>query len=68
MQLKTITVTYSRTFNLGNYNSARFEVTLGAELEESDDPAEAEAQLWAQAKEGLKTQAMPVVRPRDEEG
>lgn len=68
MQIKTITVAYSRTFNLGNYNSARFEVTLGAEIEEGDDPVEAEAQLWAQAKESLKAQAMPVVRPRDEEG
>jgi hypothetical protein len=67
VHIKTITVTYSRTFNLGNYNSARFEVTLGAELEEGDDPAEAEAQLWAQAKEGIKAQALPVVRPRDEE-
>ena len=67
MRLFEIRVNYARTFNLGDYNSARFEVALAAEIEEDDDPAEVEAELWRMAKESLKAQALPVVRKRADE-
>lgn len=37
--MKTKTVTYSRTINLGNYNSAKLEVTL--ELEDAEKAEDA---------------------------
>lgn len=67
MQLRTISVTYARTFNLGDYNSARFEVAVAAELDPGDEPAAVEAELWRLAKESVKAQAMPVLKKRQDE-
>lgn len=67
MQIKTLSVTYARTFNLGDYNSARFEVAVAAEFEPGDELAAVEAELWRVAKESLKAQALPVIRKRQEE-
>lgn len=67
MQIQTVSVTYARTFNLGDYNSARFEVSVAAELGADDDPATCEAELWRLAKESVKAQAMPVLKKRQDE-
>lgn len=71
MKVTTVSITYARTFNLGDYNSARFEVALSAELEydgeHSDDVQEAQAELWALAKDSIKAQAMPVLKKREDE-
>lgn len=67
MQIKTLSVTYARTFNLKDYNSARFEVQVGAELDEGEDVAAVEAELWRIAKESVKGQALPVLKKRDED-
>lgn len=41
MQLKTISVTYGRKLNLGDFNSVHSEVSLWADLEDGDDEASA---------------------------
>lgn len=41
MRLKTISVTYGRKLNLGDFNSVHSEVSLWADLEDGDDEASA---------------------------
>lgn len=62
MQLKTVSVTYGRKFNLGDYNSATIDCTLWADLEEGDNEAEAMTALWEMAKNNVKAQALPLVQ------
>lgn len=50
MQIKQITVTYSYTFNLGNYSSIRPEVSLTADLAEGDEPEQARRELLQTAQ------------------
>lgn len=38
MQLKTVSVTYGRKINLGDYNSATVDCTLWADLDEGEAP------------------------------
>ena len=61
MNIKTVSVTYGRKFNLGDYNSATLECTMWADLEESDDENTVNA-LWAQAKNYVKAQALPILK------
>lgn len=74
MRITTINVTYARTFNLGDYNSARFECALSAELELAENAEEGDEderaaleQLWQLAKDSVKAQALPVLRKREDE-
>ena len=74
MRITTINVTYARTFNLGDYNSARFEVALSAELEQAENGEEGDEdeqaaleQLWHLAKDSVKAQALPVLKRREHE-
>lgn len=62
MQIKTVTVGYSRTIGLPNYGSARFSVEYGAELAPGEDPAAATRALHREAREEVKRQALPLVR------
>lgn len=39
MRLKTISATYDRKLNLGDYNSAHISISLWADVELGDDPA-----------------------------
>ncbi len=50
MQLKTISVTYGRKLNTGDYSSATCEVSLWADLEVGDDEAAAADALRAMAR------------------
>lgn len=50
MQLKTISVTYGRKLNLGDYSSAHAEISLWAELDEGDDEATAAEALRQMAR------------------
>lgn len=65
MRITAINVTYARTFNLGDYNSARFECALSAELDAGDAPDAVEAALWQLAKDSVKAQALPVIKKRE---
>lgn len=58
MIIKTISVTYGRKINFGNYNSAEISVTAWADIDETEDPQSCFADLWTIAKEQVKTQAV----------
>jgi choline kinase len=60
VRIKTISVTYGRKFNLGNYESANLEVTFWADVDEAEDIKAATDSLWAQAKENIKVQSAPL--------
>jgi hypothetical protein len=66
MKITTISITYKRTFNLGEYNNLVVEESISADLEEGDTPEGVEAQLWQLAKASCAATALPVVRPRQE--
>jgi hypothetical protein len=61
-QIKTVSVTYGRKMNLGDYNSANIEMSIWAELEEGDNEAEVASALWEMAKNNVKAQAIPLKR------
>ena len=61
MHIKTISVTYERKINLGDFNSANIGVTLWADVEEGESPVVVTEALFAQAKAAVKEQAMLLV-------
>lgn len=63
-EIKTISVTYGRKFNLGDYNSAHIEISMWADLEAGDDPDEVTEALYTDAKRHVKAQALPIVANR----
>jgi hypothetical protein len=48
MKRTTITISFTRTQNLGNYSNIKPGIVIGAELEEGDDPEAVKAQLRAE--------------------
>lgn len=50
MVLKTISTTYGRKLNLGDFNSVHIEMALWADLEEGDDEAAAAEALRQMAR------------------
>lgn len=63
--IKTISVTYGRKFNLDNYESATFNVTMWADRAEGGDLEADFATLWEAAREQVKTVAMPLLKSRN---
>lgn len=61
MNVKTVSVTYERKLNLGDYNSAAIGVTVWADLEEDEDPTTAVRACFDLAKAAVKEQALPLV-------
>jgi len=57
MRIKTISVTYERKLNLGDYNSATIGATLWADLDTNEDPAAALDALQNLAREAAKAEA-----------
>lgn len=64
MVIKTISVTYGRKFNLGNYNSAEIAVTEWADIEETENVDERLGELFENAKAMVKTQAIPLMQQK----
>lgn len=54
MKVTTVSVTYGRKFNLGDYNSCHAEVSLWADLDEGDDLAEQASLLREIARNHVK--------------
>ena len=46
MNIRTMTATYSRKYNLGNYESLELSTMLVGDLELNDDPIEAQQELF----------------------
>jgi hypothetical protein len=63
MKIKTISVTYERKINLGDYNSATIGLSLWAEVEDDEDHAEAVVELQRQAREFAKAEYKRLMRP-----
>ena len=69
MNIKTVSVTYERKINLGDYNSATIGITMWADVEpeENENLDEIMGALWSMAKENVKAQAIPLVRRQQAE-
>ena len=62
MRVKTISVTYERKLNLGDYNSATVGSTAWADLDDGEDEIAAYGALFAEVKAVIKEQAMPLLK------
>lgn len=62
MKRDRVDVTYGGTLNLGNYQSAKISVSLGAELEPGDDPAEVSRVLFDEARAMVAERAAPLIK------
>lgn len=65
MDAKTVSITYERKFNTGNYESMAIGVTLWADVDldpEGETSQEVLDALTAQAKEHVRKTAMPVLK------
>lgn len=60
--ITAVAITYGRTFNLGDYQSARIDITIEADLDELDDRQAVLDDLWRRAKDNVKAQALPLYR------
>lgn len=60
--VKTVSVTYERKFNLGDYNSANIGCTLWADVTDDQDLDAAMRGLWDMARENVKAQSLPLVQ------
>jgi hypothetical protein len=59
-EIKTVSVTYGRKINLGDYNSATVDCTIWADVKDGEDLNQAMHDLWSMAKENVKTQILPL--------
>ena len=64
MQIKTISFTYERKWNTAAYESATVGMSVWADLEEGEDPAQAAAALEAFVKGEVKAQSLPLLAER----
>lgn len=62
MQVKTISVTYERKWNLGDYQSATVGATAWADLDKDENSKAAFDALFAEVKEVVKEQSLPLLR------
>lgn len=64
MNIKTVSVTYERKQNLGDFNSANVGCTIWADLSYDDDKLLHEEMdaLWEMAKNNVKAQLAPLTR------
>jgi len=62
MNIKTVSVTYERKQNLGDYNSANVGCTIWADLSFDDDKMldEEMRALWQMAEDNVKAQLVPL--------
>lgn len=56
MKLTQITVSYGETQSLPEYSNVKPNITLTAALDDGDDPAAVEAELWQQAQAAVHEQ------------
>lgn len=67
MKIKEISVTVSRTFNLGNYESLRLEAGAVADLQDGEGPDDARQKLIEEVRTSLKAQYTEF-NPRNKQG
>lgn len=59
--IKTLSVTYERKFNLGNYQSLHIGMTSWADVHDDTTADAVQAELWKWVKAAVKEQALPVI-------
>jgi hypothetical protein len=62
MKIKTVSATYGRKFNLGDFNSLEISMTVWADIAEDEDEQAAISECWKIAKDHVKEQALPVIK------
>jgi hypothetical protein len=62
MKTTTVSISYSRKFNLGNYESIELGCSLWAQVDGDEDSEAVTQFLYLQAKQAVKEAAMPVLR------
>jgi hypothetical protein len=62
MNIKTISATYERKFNLGDYNSLNVGATAWADLDETENAQQVHQQLFDHVKDQVRETALPVVK------
>ncbi|MFW9262003.1 hypothetical protein [Nostoc sp. CALU 546] len=62
MKIGTVSVSYSRKFNLGNYESIELGCSLWAQVEDEEDADGVVQFLYHQAKVAVKEAVMPVIK------
>jgi hypothetical protein len=63
MEIKTIAVTYTRKFNLGDYESLELSCSLWGQIDPAEEDAQGTTQfLFQQAKDSVKEAAIPVIK------
>ena len=62
MQPTSVGVTYTRKFNLGNFESLELGINLYAKVDPDEDSESVAELLWQQAKASVKAQANPVLK------
>jgi hypothetical protein len=65
MKIGTVSVSYSRKFNLGNYESLELGCSLWAQVEDEEDAEGVVQFLYHQAKAAVKEAAMPVIKANE---
>ena len=62
MKITTVSISYSRKFNLGQYESLDLSCSLWAQVDEEEDPDGVAQFLYNQAKASVKEAALPVLK------
>ncbi|NDJ26077.1 hypothetical protein GS682_31770 [Nostoc sp. B(2019)] len=62
MKFTTVSVSYSRKFNLGDYESLELGCSLWAQVEDGEDADGVTQFLYLQAKASVKEAAMPMLK------
>jgi hypothetical protein len=65
MKIGTVSISYSRKFNLGNYESLELGCSLWAQVEEEEDAEGVVQFLYHQAKASVKSAAIPVIKANE---
>ncbi len=65
MKIGTVSISYSRKFNLGNYESLELSCSLWAQVEDEEDAEGVVQFLYHQAKAAVKSAAMPVIKANE---
>lgn len=61
-KVKTVSVTYERKQNLGDFSSANVGCTIWADVEDGEDLDQAMHNLWEMAKANVKMQLLPLTK------
>lgn len=60
MEITTVSVTYGRKQNLGDFCSAHVEISIWADVTDEDDLDATMHQLWDMSKQNVKAQLLPL--------